>query len=264
MAEIGRAKPLPLQKSIELNQNRDLDKQKLREVSDMYEQHFLKEMMKHMKSAQLASDNTFLKKNNAEKIFQEQLDEQYSKEWNKTGAFGLSDMLYEQLLDKFNLNDKSLEKPKGPIYLKHSDEVKSHPIEGGVALEINPVTTKELSLSQQPTSGRNLTHETLETEAAYFLESEESHSLGDVRSTVSVKSPWAGILQHKESKIDGSSVYRIKHDNGLESLISIQGSAGEKSRHLSVGDQLRSGEEVAVAQVSSPLFWTIKQGENKI
>ena len=61
----------------------------------------------------------FSKKNNAEKIFQEQLDEEYTSQWNKTGTFGLSEMIYNQLLDRYSaeLGEKTIEKPSGPIEL---------------------------------------------------------------------------------------------------------------------------------------------------
>lgn len=74
-------------------------REKVREVSDMYEKFFIKEMMRHMKSS-LSEDGGIVKKNNAEKIFTEQLDEQYSTEWNKRGGFGLSDMIYENIVDR--------------------------------------------------------------------------------------------------------------------------------------------------------------------
>lgn len=101
-----------------LNQNRSIDLQpakkdvteeKLREVADLYEKHFIKEMMKQMKST--VPESGLLKKNNAEKIFEDQLDDQYSSEWNKRGGFGLSDMIYEQLNQKFG-NSSGLSGPE--------------------------------------------------------------------------------------------------------------------------------------------------------
>ena len=56
--------------------------------------------------------------------------------------------------------------------------------------------------------------------------------------------------------------YRIKHDNGLESLISTRGSGllegTESGTKLSVGDKLSAGQQLGWRDSTSPLFWTIK------
>ncbi len=76
------------------------ENQKVREVADMYEKFFIKELMRHMKSG-LNEDGGMIKKNNAEKIFTEQLDEQYSDEWNKRGGFGMSDLIYQNVTERY-------------------------------------------------------------------------------------------------------------------------------------------------------------------
>ena len=76
------------------------ENQKVREVADQYEKFFIKEMMRHMKST-LNEDGGLIKKNNAEKIFTEQLDEQYSEQWNKRGGFGLSDIIYKNVTERY-------------------------------------------------------------------------------------------------------------------------------------------------------------------
>ena len=69
------------------NKAQEMDK-KLHGVADMYEQHFIREMMKQMRST--VSEGGFVKANNAEKIFQEQLDDQYADQWQKSGGIGFS------------------------------------------------------------------------------------------------------------------------------------------------------------------------------
>lgn len=76
------------------------ENQKVREVADQYEKFFIKEMMRHMKST-LGEEDGMIKKNNAEKIFTEQLDEQYSEQWNKRGGFGLSDIIYKNVTERY-------------------------------------------------------------------------------------------------------------------------------------------------------------------
>lgn len=202
-------------------------KEKLREVSDMYEKHFLKEMMKQMKSTTFG-DQGLLKKNNAEKIFQEQLDEEYSSQWNKTGSFGLSDMIYNQLIDRYGQElglTQPIEKPKGPIELNQKHEVDQLEKEKGFSIKIKNNETSQNQI---------------------------------------IKSPWAGTLHSKRLMDDETVLYRIKHDNGLESLISIRGAPGEKSRFLSEGDTLAAGDELVRAEPASPLFWSVKLNTSKV
>lgn len=198
----------------------EVSKEKLKEVADMYEKHFLKEMMKQMKSTVVEGTGMF-KKNNAEKIFQEQLDDEYSSEWNKQGSFGLSNMIYDQLMDRFGGQfglSESIEKPKGPIELNEEHKVK----------DLKPLSDFSIKIDSSKSANQT------------------------------VKNPWAGTLQSKELMSEDQTVYKIKHDNGLESLITIQGAASEKSRFLSKGDHLQAGEELGLAAQASPLFWTVR------
>lgn len=88
------------------------ENQKVREVADLYEKFFIKELMRHMKSG-LNEDGGLIKKNNAEKIFSEQLDEQYSEQWNARGGFGLSDMIYENVVERYGASVGSEIKKNG-------------------------------------------------------------------------------------------------------------------------------------------------------
>lgn len=204
----------------------EVSQEKLKEVSDMYEKYFIKEMMKQMKKT--VSDGTgMFKKNNAEKIFQDRLDDEYSAEWNKQGSFGLSQLIYEQLDGRFGEAAKAkklIQKPEGPIELNQKSEVKNLNSTGDFSLQIN---SNHDGVSQ------------------------------------AVKTPWAGTLQSKDTMDGDLTVYRIKHDNGLESLISIQGAAGENSRFLTKGDYLQAGDELGRAAVTSPLFWTVRANKEE-
>ncbi len=220
MSEIGK-----LNKTFVLPEKKaQVSQEKLKEVADLYEKHFIKEMMKQMKST-LGNDKGIFKQNNAEKIFQSQLDDEYSAAWNKTGTFGLSQLIFEQLNQKFgaeSLRQKSIEKPSGPIDLQQKTEVKQIEALGDYSLQMKPVMSEN-------------------AEKAY-----------------AVKTPWAGTLQSKELMMGDQTLYKIKHDNGLESLITVQGAASEKSRFLSKGDQLMAGDELGMAAKTSPLFWTVR------
>ncbi|MBC7753396.1 MAG: rod-binding protein [Moraxellaceae bacterium] len=226
VSKLGKLNP-----TFNLEKKGEVSKEKLREVADMYEKHFLKEMMKQMKST-VSEGSGMFKKNNAEKIFQEQLDDEHAGQWNKQGSFGLSNLIYDQLMDRYGSQfglKENLEKPSGPIEL----DQKKHDIK-------NLNSTDEFSLK---------------------IESKEP--AGASIENQAVKNPWAGTLQSKELINDDHTLYKIKHDNGLESLITIQGGASEKSRFLSSGDYLQAGDEIGLARKTSPLFWTVRSNLNE-
>lgn len=227
VSKLGKLNP-----AYNLEKKGEVSKEKLREVADMYEKHFLKEMMKQMKATTSEGTGMF-KKNNAEKIFQEQLDDQYADKWNKQGSFGLSDMIYNQLMDRYGSQfglKENLEKPSGPIELnQQKHDIKDLNSADGLSIKIESKTLGEASNGNQ-----------------------------------SVKNPWAGTLQSKELINDDHTLYKIKHDNGLESLITIQGAASEKTRFLSSGDYLQAGDELGLAKETSPLFWTVRSNLKEV
>lgn len=69
-----------------------------------FESYFLNMMFKSMRRTVLDGGGLF-KRSNAEKIFQEMLDEQMSKDAAKQGGFGLSDMMYKQLSKNKNISE---------------------------------------------------------------------------------------------------------------------------------------------------------------
>lgn len=202
---------------------------KVREVANEYEKYFMKEMFKQMRGT--VQEGGFLKANNAEKIFQEQLDDQYSTEGNKRGGFGISDLIYKQLTEKFaaqlGLEDKQ-DHPRGPIPLNqkmHFEEIKSR--------ELKPLDSQKTFLI---TPEKNVEHK-----------------------NIPVQSPWAGVLQNKKVLDADQTSYQIKHDNGLESLILTHGAATPETRNLSAGDQIQPGQTLGLAQAGQPLVWTVKK-----
>jgi flagellar protein FlgJ len=162
-----------------------------------------------------------IKKNNAEHIFQDQLDDQYSTEWNKRGGFGISDLIFEQLTQKFGSKENNLEKPVGPIEFKDHSKIFKLPHGADHTYQVEP------------------------------------NNPGAKNSDI--QSPWAGTLQSKNRMDNDQTSFRIKHDNGLESLILIHGAPTEQTRHLSPGDQIGAGDVLGQASGTSPLFWTIKK-----
>ena len=225
MSDISKLSSARLASAVQKNDGKE--DAKLREVADMYEKYFMKEMMRNMRST--IQEGGFTKANNAEKIFQEQLDDEYSTQGNQRGGFGVSDMIYQQLTEKFGAQlgiPGKVEKPNGPI-----------PTDKKIKLE------ELMNTPQQKT---------------YLMHPEQASSSGGADKNVNVQTPWAGVLQNRNRHEGDKTSYAIKHDNGLESLIMTQGAPSEETRHLAPGDKLQAGQSLGLASSSSPLVWTVK------
>jgi flagellar protein FlgJ len=245
MSEVGKANSNPLN-SIQTKPLAEKKSQvtdaKLREVAEMYEKHFIREMMKEMRST--VHEGGLIQQNNAEKIFQDQLDDQYAGEWGKAGGIGLADMIHEQLLarygEQFGLKEK-IAKPHGPL-----------PIDAKSNLTILPM----MNADSQKLSSANET-----------LNLKIKPELNSSGKPVALHNPWAGTLLDKKYLDMDQMQYRIKHDNGLESLITTRGSGladTNGSAKLLAGDELKPGQQLGWSDSASPLFWSIKPNKESV
>lgn len=99
--------------------------QKLREASNMYERHFLNDMVKQMRKTVPKSD--FIKESYAEKIYKSKMDEEYVDSWSQQGGIGLSDLIYKQMHEKIFPN-QNINIPNGPIEINSETSGKLHPL----------------------------------------------------------------------------------------------------------------------------------------
>ena len=67
----------------------------LKDASDLFEEYFVHKLIKEMRTT--LPENTLRPKGHAEKIFQDMLDEKYSSLITKSGGFGMSKYIYNQL-----------------------------------------------------------------------------------------------------------------------------------------------------------------------
>jgi Rod binding domain-containing protein len=106
---IGITKGLPLR----LSPAERLAQQeaKIKEAAQMYEQHFLQEMVKAMRKTVTPG---FESPSFAQKLYSEQLDTQYVESWAKRGGIGLGEMIYQQLQQKL-YGAQQLPRPAGPL-----------------------------------------------------------------------------------------------------------------------------------------------------
>lgn len=67
----------------------------VREAAELYEEQFLREMVRAMRKTVPQSD--LMAPNMAEKIYREQLDDQYVEAWVRNGGTGLADLIEQQI-----------------------------------------------------------------------------------------------------------------------------------------------------------------------
>lgn len=207
--------------------------QKLREVSDMYEKHFLREMMKAMRST--VHEGGIIQANQAEKIFKEQLDDQYVDKWSERGGIGLGDMIYKQLVDKFGVMmgmKAPVVKPQGPLPLDKNSEFHASPFQ-------HPGKKQSVSYKID----RNLNEMTLNN------------------SQEPVKAPWDGVLMGKRNLADNQTLVEIGHDNGLKSQMVFKGGVS----NLSTGQKLQAGDTLGfLSPEAKSLYWTVEAGPETV
>jgi flagellar protein FlgJ len=75
----------------------DKDKEELKDVCDKLESQFINLMFKEMRKG---SQNPLIPKSQTEEMFQGMIDEEYSKRASESDGFGLSKMMYDQLIRK--------------------------------------------------------------------------------------------------------------------------------------------------------------------
>lgn len=198
--------------------------EKLRDVSEMYEKHFLREMMKAMRST--VHEGGFIQSNQAEKIFREQLDEHYVDKWGERGGIGLSNLIYNQLLDKFGVAmgiKAPVTKPQGPLPLNEKSNIQAQPFQ-------HPGKKQSVSYRMD------------------FPEMQKGESSD-------VKSPWDGVLLGKRTLADDQTMIEVGHDNGLKSQMVFKGSLSK----LSTGQKLQAGETLGfLSPEAKSLYWTVE------
>jgi len=86
---------LPLKKTITV----DDVKEQMRTAAQGYEELFLNEMVKAMRST--VSESGLVPVSGTEKYFREQMDFDRVKSWASKGGVGLQDMVYNQLIEKY-------------------------------------------------------------------------------------------------------------------------------------------------------------------
>ncbi len=212
--------------------------QKLREVGELYEKQFLREMMKQMRST-IDDGGGMLPTSSAEKIFREQLDQEYVEKWGDRGGLGLADVIHQQLREKFGamLGLRQDAKPMGPIKIDAKSQLN------------NPLKIQNGQASSPTRPGK--------TTIQYDL---QKAALGDNEVT----SPWSGTLTGIKKLNADENVLELAHDNGLKSQLVFRGQIEKvmekdlQPSKLQVGAEIQAGQRLGLlSPEAKSFFWTV-------
>lgn len=203
--------------------------EKLKEVADLYEKQFLREMMKAMRST--VHEGEFMQANQAEKIFREQLDNEYVEKWGAKGGIGLSQLIYNQLVDRYGVQmgiKAPTQKPQGPIALDAKSNFTAHPFH-------------DIKKSPNKLSWR----------IDRMLDAQDLKIGGDPIRSESIRAPWNGKLLGNYQLDSGETVVDIEHEDGFRSKLFFQGLKSS----LQTGQNLQAGDVVGYLSPEAKGFW---------
>jgi len=206
--------------------------QKLKEVSQLYEKQFLREMVKAMRGS--VQEGEFMKPNNAEKIFREQLDHEYVEKWGDKGGIGLADMIYDQLIDRM-----------GPALGITPKEIKAlGPIRIGGDKKFAP----KMLESQKPQQMR----------MQFDIPPQDKISGG---TPPEVTAPWSGSLLGAQQINPDEYLLQMNHDNGLRSQMVFRGTLDKQltlPEFIGQSQEIQAGQRLGLLSPDAKnLFWTV-------
>lgn len=220
-----QTKPLLLQESANAKPAEPRN-QKVEQAAQMYEAHFLREMVRAMRKT--VPESELVDVSMGEKIYREQLDDNYVDTWVQKGGIGLSDVIYDQIM--FQLSKMS-------------------PSRRGAQLAPGtlPIGEKGQNLAVKMTGSTP-------SSQTYKLDL-KSKELSDV------KSPWGGSVEHLNSEPDGSVSVTLNHENQLKSVLHFKGVASS----LTPGQKIHGGQKLGVLSPdSNQIYWSVRASEKDL
>jgi peptidoglycan hydrolase FlgJ len=231
---IGRVSPmtrdnpsegLEAREKAEARHNQPARNEKVDEVAKLYEKQFLREMVRAMRGTVSFGAQ---KPSMAENIYREQLDNEYVESWGEQGGIGLSELIYEQLMDRYFAGGPGAKlKQQGPIAISDKDIARVSRVatsaSSGVAGQV------PLRVEMKP---------------------------ADDGSPARLQAPWSATVLSK-SLLDGKTSLTLGHPGGLKSTLIFQGVAGGD---LEPGQQIERGKTLGILSPDvDSFFWNISQ-----
>ena len=196
----------------------------LRDAAKMYENHFLGQMMKSMRST-IHHEDGFIKQGTGEKIFAEQLDQKYVDGWADKGGVGLADLIYSQIKERY----------MGTVKKDFSQPTRALPI----APQKDPHGLKmpeAVKVKMLPTQSQN--------EMQYRFEVAQPRG-----ESFSAQAPLAGRVTALQNVGEGWKSVSLDHGLGMNSELSFPGELAQ----IEVGDDVVAGGALGRLGGESPV-----------
>ncbi len=193
--------------------------EKIDDVAKMYEKQFLREMVKAMRST--VSESDLVPHSMGEKIYASQMDEEYVEQWSNQGGTGLSNMIYDQIMDRYFKKPESAKSLglQGPIQISNRDIAKAMRVEGGRPQQ----TSVKVDLQTDPTKPQ---------------------------AAAQVQVPWDATLVTKTKLPDGKNAVVLDHGAGMRSTFIFEGVPSA----LEPGSKIARGTSVGVLSPENNSF----------
>lgn len=204
---------------------------KVDEVAKLYEKQFLREMVKAMRgTVNFGAEKPSM----AENIYRDELDQQYVESWGENGGVGLSDLIYEQIMEKF-------------FATAAGQELKSQNKGQGIPLTDRDVSRVIRMKTQTP--GGNQVPLRVETKPSADGTSGK------------ILAPWDGQVVAKARIEGGKTALTLAHGPKLRSTFVFQGVAGAD---VQPGAKLSQGSQVATLSPEIHSFlWNLNQSAER-
>lgn len=203
--------------------------QQIDDVAKMYEKQFLREMVKAMRST--VSESDLVPQSMGEKIYRSQMDEEYVEQWSNQGGTGMSNMIYDQIMDRYFKKPESAKSlgQQGPIQISNRDIAKAMRVEGGRPQQ----TSVKVDLQSDSTKPQ---------------------------SSAQVQVPWDATLVTKTQLPDGKNAVVLDHGAGMRSTFIFEGVPSA----LEPGSKVARGTSVGVLSPENNSFiWNMTDLEPK-
>lgn len=209
-----------LQEAIQVRQGRN---EMVEKAAKMYEKQFLHEMVKAMRS----TVDFAQKPSMAENIYRDQLDDQYVDSWGEQGGIGLSDLIYNQVMERFfgSSEGAKIKNEGGMIPLTDRDisrvrRVKSNSVPGQIPLRV------EIQPSNEGKPGQ-------------------------------IMAPWDGEVVSNSRLEGGKTALTLAHGSLLRSTLVFQGAAAAEAVP---GAKLEKGKAIGILSPEVNSFlWNLAQ-----
>ncbi len=204
---------------------------KVDEVAKMYEKQFLREMVKAMRGTVSYGAE---KPSMGEKIYRDQLDEQYVESWGDNGGIGLGDLIYEQVMERF------FSSSAGRELKKQADATGENP--GFI-----PLTDRDISRVIRMKSGA------VPSQVPLRVEVKETNDGRPAK----VQAPWAGEILSNSRLEGGKTALTLAHGPQLRSTVIFQ---GVSMADATPGRRFERGEVMGVLSPEIHSFlWNLNQ-----